>query len=182
MPIANLSSVLINGILSNAESDRICHTSVAMAEIQLKRENVQIPNGLKLHDYANLYFDARNPMMYKRKEEDICVLKIAPEILDLPDVVISDQNASSKYVRFYEPFSAFDELDYNLIYAYVWKDENSFVYYKKKSAKCAEVLVPNRIPANYIIAAAVKNDKDKQRLSDMGFNRKVYVQPDLFFQ
>ena len=44
-----------------------------MAEIQGRRDLVMVPNGRSLHEYANLYFDQRNPMMFKRRNEDICV-------------------------------------------------------------------------------------------------------------
>ena len=181
MPIANIQSVMVNGILSNNIAKSIVHRSVAMNVIQEKRESIIIPNGLKLHDYANLYFDARNPMMFKRKHEAIVVLKIDLRIIDLPDVIISDRNASSEYARFYEPIEAINNLDYSMIYARDWKDLDLFEYYKKKSMKCAEVLVPHKIDPCYIIAAAVKNDDDKIRLLESGFNKTVYVQPDLFF-
>lgn len=181
MPIENIPSVLKNGILSNNLAKRIDHKSVAMNIIQNKRDKVKIPNGLELHDYANLYFDARNPMMYKRKSEDIVVLKIDLSVLDLPDVIVSDQNASSEYARFYEPIDAIGHLPYGLIYAKDWTDSDIFQYYRKKSIKCSEVLVPNKIEPDYIIAAAVKNEKDKESITLLGFDRKIYIQPDIFF-
>jgi len=46
-----------------------------MEDVQEKREQKHVPGGLKLHQYANLYFHARNPMLYKRKTEinNLCV-------------------------------------------------------------------------------------------------------------
>ena len=38
-----------------------------------------------------------------------------------------------------------------------------------------------RVLTGYIIAAAVKTDDDKQRLSQYGFDRSIYIQSDLFF-
>lgn len=181
MPIENIPSVLMNGILSNNLAKSIYHKSVAMNVIQDKRSKVKIPNGLELHDYANLYFDARNPMLFKRKSEDIVVLKIDLSVLDLPDVIVSDQNASSEYARFYEPIEAINKLPYGLIYAKDWTDADVFQYFRKKSTKCSEVLVPNKIDPDYIIAAAVKNEKDMERLISLGFIKRIYIQPDLFF-
>ena len=59
------------------------------------------PGGLKLHQYANLYFHARNPMMYSRKEKaaELCVLCVSLEVLRLPGVVITDKNAAEKLGR-----------------------------------------------------------------------------------
>ena len=181
MPIKNLPSVLQHGILSYEQVANMPHDSVAMSEIQSRRNDVCVPNGMMLHEYANVYFDARNPMLYKRRQEDICVLKISPQILELSDVVVADRNASSDYVRFFEPQYALDRLDFDLIYAEFWNDDDYFEYLKKKSIKCAELLVPYTINPAYIIAAAVKDDNDRDRLIGMGFNKRIYVDKHLFF-
>ena len=182
MPISNLVSVLQYGILSNELAGRIPHESVAMSVIQDRRDQVLIPNGLMLHQYANLYIDARQPMLYKRKDEDVIVLKVDCRILDLPDVVVSDQNASSSYVRFYEPDEAMHKLDFDMVFARSWESDNQFEYWRKKSAKCAEVLVPGKIEPSFIIAAAVKSDEDKDRILSLGFDKRIYVSSDLFFR
>ena len=181
MPLSNIRSVLEYGILSNENAARLRHQSIAMQEVQSKRDLIQVPNGRMLHQYANLYFDARNPMMYVRKNEDICVLNVHPSVLDLENVVISDSNAASNYARFYEASKAFDYLDYDLIYATNWRDEDYFEYCRKKSTKCAEVLIPEFIPPDYITSAAVKNVSDKKRMREAGFTRTIYIVPDLFF-
>lgn len=181
MPIKNLPSVLKYGILSYDEVVNMPHDSVAMSEIQSRRNNIRVPNGKELHKYANVYFDARNPMLYKRKNEDICVLKISPKILELSDAVVADRNASSDYVRFFEPQYALDKLDFELIYAEYWRDDDYLEYMKKKSVKCAELLVPRAIDPMYIIAAAVRCNEDRDRLLKMGFNKKIYVDEHLFF-
>lgn len=66
MPIKNIPSVLQYGILSYEHATNMPHHSVAMSEIQSRRDDVCIPNGMRLHEYANVYFDARNPMLYKK--------------------------------------------------------------------------------------------------------------------
>src|SRR5882724_9485727 len=105
MPLKNIPSVLKHGILSNERADEVPHESLAMEEAQERRHPKQIPGGLKLHQYANLYFHARNPMLYKRKNEvnNLCVLRVSTEILQLPGIVLADCNASSPYVRFLAP-------------------------------------------------------------------------------
>lgn len=63
MPIGNVPSVLEHGILSYELAAKLAHHSVAMPEVQDLRDKKQVPGGLKLHQYANLYFHARNPML-----------------------------------------------------------------------------------------------------------------------
>jgi hypothetical protein len=77
-PITNVPSIMQHGILSHKLSGQIHHHSVAMPEIQERRKNKQIPGARTLHDYANLYFDAHNPMLSKlrARNDDICILRI----------------------------------------------------------------------------------------------------------
>jgi ssDNA thymidine ADP-ribosyltransferase, DarT len=67
--IDNLPSVLEHGILSHAEAKKITHLSVALQAVQDKRDAKRVPGGLPLHEYANVYFHARNPMMSLRRNE-----------------------------------------------------------------------------------------------------------------
>jgi len=100
--IANLPSKLKHGILSHALAERLAHDSVAMPEIQEIRGNKQIPGAQPLHEYANLYFDAHNPMLSKcrRRNNEICVLHIDSTVLDQEGVILTDRNAASGWVRF----------------------------------------------------------------------------------
>ena len=66
MPIDNINSVMTHGILSHERAAKLPHRSVALQPVQDRRDQKQVPGGLKLHQYANLYFHARNPMLYKR--------------------------------------------------------------------------------------------------------------------
>src|SRR5665213_1498991 len=101
MPLENIPSVLKVGILSHERASKLQHRSVAMQEVQEKRDLKHVPGGLKLHQYANLYFHARNPMLYKRKSEveSLCVLRVSIDVCNLPNVVLTDRNAPSSDTR-----------------------------------------------------------------------------------
>jgi len=183
MPINNIQSVLKYGVLSHEQAANLKHSDVSMADVQDRRDKVQIPGGLRLHQYANLYFDARNPMMYKRLEQvnKLCVISISRDVLDLPDVVISDQNAASNYVRFY-PANSLDKLNFDQIYSDDWRHDDRIAYWRHKSAKCAEVLVPNSIQVDFICKAYVVNKITKEKLLAKGFQKPVEILPRLFFR
>jgi len=184
MPIANIPSVMTHGILCHEEAEKLKHHSVAMQEIQDKRDNVQVPGGLKLHQYANLYFDARNPMMYKRqhKAAQICVLRVSRDVMRLDHVVVSDQNASSRWVRFLSPSDGIKRLNFDMIFAENWTHpENQILQWQHKSAKCAEVLVPHCVPLDYIQGAYVVSDKSMEALRQKGFGLDIVINPHLFF-
>ncbi len=181
--IDNIPSIMQYGLLSNKNASRVKHTSIAMQEIQNRRDMVVVPNGMPLHEYANVYFDPKNPMLYKRRgeNENICILKFDHSILDFEGAIVSDRNASSSYASFYPPDMGLLEIDFKLVFASDWRDDNQFVYFMKKSIKCAEVLIPYKIPYNYVIGAAVYSEETKRKLENTGFDRKIFVEPRFFF-
>lgn len=154
-PIANVPSILRLGILSHNRAKRMQHQSVAMIEIQDRRAKVTVPGGKMLHEYANLYICDRNPMMYKRlaQHRDICVLRINPAVIDLPDVVITGGNASGDYVRFAAAPNGLSIVDITATFAEYWTDSNQIVEWRKKAAKCSEVLVQDKVKPDYIMGA-----------------------------
>jgi hypothetical protein len=141
-PIANVPSILDQGILSHNRAQKVEHESVAMPEIQDLRAKVRVPGGRPLHDYVNLYIQARNPMMYKRKDyhEKLCILKISTDVLDLPGVVVSDGNASSNYIRFAGAPQGLEIVESELAFAEWWTHPDYFEMCRRRVARCAEVL------------------------------------------
>ncbi len=185
MPIANIGSVLCHGILSYEQAARLRTpgTSVAMAEVQERRDQKQVPGGLKLHRYANLYFHARNPMMSKRRNEaqNLCVLRVSKGVLAIAGTVLTDCNAASEWVRFLAP-AQWSELDFDDIFAADWRHPgNAPAYYRHKSRKCAEVLVPKAVPYQYLEGAYVVDESAAERLSEASFTLPISIDADLFF-
>jgi len=183
MPIMNIPSVLKHGILSYERASKLKHADVSMHEVQERRDRVQVPGGLRLHRYANVYFHARNPMMYKRRDRlnSLCVLQVSLEILEFENTIITDQNGSSDYVRFLTP-ADHELLDFDKIFAQDWRHpDDPIEYWRHKSIKCAEVLVPNCIEPRYILGAYVANSDAKILLEDQEFIMSVTINPDLFF-
>src|SRR5262245_22985930 len=120
MPMENIPSVMRHGVLSYERASALSHQSIAMVEAQEKRDARLVPQGRMLHQYANLYFHARNPMMYKRKEKagELCVLRVATTVLELEGVVLTDRNAAGgdNWVRFLHPRD-WRVLDFERIFA-----------------------------------------------------------------
>jgi ssDNA thymidine ADP-ribosyltransferase, DarT len=147
MPIVNVASVMQHGILSHRRAQAVAHDSVADPAIQARRAAVRVPGGRPLHEYANLYFDARNPMMYRRKErhEELAVLSISTVVLDLTGVVVTDRNASvdEDFVRFEPAPDGLAIVDEALTFAHYWTHEDYYEQIRRKQAKQAEVLVPD---------------------------------------
>ena len=187
-PIKNMGSIYTLGILSHKKAENISHQSVAMDEIQERRKKVVIPGGRPLHQYVNLYFHARNPMMFKRKgfHKELCIVKVNKDVLNLPQVVISDGNASSGYVRFYPAPDGLRVIDKDLVFARVWHHDDLIEKFRHASMKCAEVLVPDKVPKEFILGAYVSCEDSKVNLYDIMKEIKsdflISVNADLFFQ
>jgi hypothetical protein len=182
-PISNLGSIMEHGILSNERSKKLHHKSVAMQEIQARRASKVVPGGRPLHEYANLYICARNPMMYLRRSQhdELTVLRISTDVLDLKGVVVSDSNSSSDYVRFAAAPKGLDIVRKDMTFADDWRDPDQIQMWKKKAAKCAEVLVPDQVDIRYIIGAYVCSERVKTQLEAARSGLTVTVNPYLFF-
>lgn len=188
MPLANVPSVLARGILCHDLADQVAHESVAMQEIQDVRHTKSVPGGLRLHQYANLYFCARNPMMFKRKNEhgSLCVLRVSIDVMAGRGVVLSDQNAASKYARFHPYPDGLRIIDFDYVYADSWQDDDEVTAWRKKSRKCAETLIPNQVEPRFLTGFYVSNDQTKQKLEGILSTQQcrlpVIANPRLFFR
>lgn len=183
-PIENIPSILQHGILCHRLAKKVIHRSVAMPEVQQRRASKRIPQGGALHDYANLYFHARNPMMFVRRNEhqSLCVLCIDPAVLDLPDVIIADGNAASDYTAFYSSPNGLEQLDASLVFARYWSGSDTVDGWHRKRIRCAEVLVPDKVEVQYIVGGYVSCSEAQWDVIAAGFNLSVRVDAGLFFQ
>jgi hypothetical protein len=185
--MANVPSMLEHGILCHRLAARTArgHISVADEEVQARRARKRIWLGRSyrlLHDYANLYVNARNAMLFlllQAGQGDLTVLAIDPKVLDLRGVVIADRNAASLAPRFLPSAEGVDALDEAVVTAERWTDSQ-----EAKQRRMAEVLVPSRVPPPFIHAAYVPDDDAAQRLRGHlgGGSLPVRVNPWLFFR
>ena len=183
MPIANILSVMRRGLLCNEAAAQIEHQSAAMQEVQDRRDKKRVPGGLRLHQYANLYFHARNPMLYKRKDDvtSLCVLRVSTDVMYLQGVVITDQNAASDWVRFLHP-RQHQLLDFDAVFASDWRHPNDPIAYRRhRSKKCAEVLVPHSVDPKFLMGVYVVDDNVANQLNRI-CPLPITVDASMFFQ
>ena len=183
-PIQNVTSIMRYGILCNKRAGRLTHASVSMQEIQDKRACKSIPGGKPLHDYVNLYLSARNPMMRKLADQhqELCVLRVSTDVLDMLEAIVTDGNAASGYTAFLPSPAGLEIVNKELVFAEYWTDPDEFVQWRKKRIKCAEVLVPDKIEAKFIMGAYVSNEEARRKLIETGFRPPITIDAHLFFQ
>ena len=105
--VKNLPSILDKGILAHAKIEElgVPSTPIYNQEIVNNRKEKFTPNRKSLWDYADLYFQPRNPMMYRivheKEKEDLVVVGVRKRVLQEQDVVITDGNAANDPTLFY---------------------------------------------------------------------------------
>src|SRR5664280_808551 len=121
-PLDNLRSIMTHGVLSHRLAQSVRHTSIALPEVQERRNAKRVPNGLPIHDYVNLYFDARNPMMYSRLNRlgELVIVRVDPAVMSQPGAIITDGNAASESTLFLPSPAGLVQLDESLVYAHSW--------------------------------------------------------------
>lgn len=184
-PIANMGSIDRLGILSHEKAARIEHTTVAMAEIQDLRARKKVPGGRPLHEYVNLYFHARNPMLYKRQDQrdELCVIRVSADVLDLPGVIVTDSNAAAQdqYVRFAAASGGLGIVDRNETFAEWWNSPSYFEKCRLRSRKCAEVLVPDQVGRQFLSGVYVAGRLGQEAYNALGLHLPATIDAHLFF-
>ncbi|HSB72354.1 MAG TPA: DUF4433 domain-containing protein [Candidatus Methylomirabilis sp.] len=182
--IENVSSILSHGILSHRRAARLPHRSVAKQEVQDLRAPKVVPGGRPLHEYANLYINARNPMMFKRKElhRELCVLQVSPAVLDLDGVIVTDMNAARGIARFRPVDAGLASVDREMVFAEDWRHPGDFLAYERhQGIMCAEVLVPDRVDPELIAGAYVSCAEARASLASFAPGLPIQVNPRMFF-
>lgn len=185
--VENLSSIMKSGILCHHKAEAVGHVSIASEEVLSSREGKTIPNGKPLFHYVNLYFNPRNPMMYKvtdagRKFDDICVLEVEPRVMSLKGVIITDSNAASPYVRFYSYPQGVQTLNKDEIFAEKWTHDNPWDTARHRVRMCAEILVPEVVPTEYMMRVLVPNADVRHHVEGLVTTMPINIMQNIFFR
>ena len=180
-PIGNLASIMRRGLLSHhgVQSAGLAHRDISDQEVQRIRSAKEVGSGKTLHEYVNLYFNSRNPMLYVRQgvQDDIAILCVNRTYIGRWGVWYSDGNAASSGTSFYYSPRRLHNLNWACIRAEYWND-----YEDGTRIRCAEVLVPERIPPNDIQQIVVRTNEASQRVRQVTpGNYPVIVSPGWFF-
>ena len=185
--VDNVPSIVGKGLLSHTEIERrgVEFTPIYDESIVSRRKDKSTPEGKSLWDYANLYFQPRNPMMYRviheKKKESLAVVAIRRAVMKTSGVIITDGNAANAPTQFSDLAGGMKVLSAN------WKTIQNDWWSKDDGSKrriMAECLVPEQVRPEYIEAVYVPDPETKQRLDRKLDNKKVSVipEPHMFFQ
>jgi ssDNA thymidine ADP-ribosyltransferase, DarT len=181
--LENAPSIMERGILSYSRAQPLRPVSFALDTAQFRRARKLVAMGRTVHDYANVYFDAHNPTLSRCRDLNgqLAVLRVSPEILDIPATFIATKNAAASGVDFIRASRGLAKLDYERVYAEFWLHGDLETQAEWSRAKCAEVLVPDRIPPEYITGAYVCSVEAAARLALLAPGLPATVHRRLFF-
>jgi hypothetical protein len=184
--IDNVASIIERGLLSHAEIDRqqVPFTPIYDESIVSWRKQKCTPEGRSLWEYANLYFQPRNPMMYRvvheKNKDMLAVVAVRPAIMDIEGVFMTDGNAANSPTEFFDVAQGMKVLSAN------WRTIQNDWWSREDGSKrriMAECLVPRHVGPEYIEAVYVPNLEAKKKLDHELRNARVNVipEPKMFF-
>lgn len=184
--VDNLPSILRLGILSHERVERegISYTRIYDKEIVAARKDRLTPDGKSLWSFANLYFNARNPMLYRviheRSLDDIAVVCVRPTMLQREDILITTGNARaslSSILPHSKGMEVLPEIKRQVGIVW-WKQEDG-----SKRKIMAECLVPDLVPPDYIEEIYVASHKVREKVKARLPSRiPIIPEPNMFFQ
>lgn len=185
--IDNLPSILERGILSHEriEEEGLRPAHIYNTDIVNRRRDKNTPDRKSLWSYANLYFQPRNPMMYRVVHEkgakDLAVISVTKKILQAPGVFISDGNAANDPTQFYFPSDGLKMLgqQWKIIQNEWWNNLDG-----SKRKIMTECLVPNSISPEFVNSIYVVDEETRERISGIVGYRSISIipEPKMFFQ
>ena len=173
----HLPSIVDVGILSHDRAGPRRQVDISNPGVQDRRRLVRVPGGRRLHEYACLYVDARNAMLFSMHERpDLAIIAVDTRVLDIPGVVVSDRNAGAYAALFQDAAAGIEALDAAVVRARYWSDET-------RQRRQAEVLVPDVVPPGFLLHIYVPtaHAAGNVRLVIPDTTLDVHVNADLFF-
>ena len=173
----NLTSILERGIYSHQKikDENIKATKIYDEEVISVRENKIVNSDSCLSQYANLYFQPRNPMLfrvlseagdgsYHKGVESIVLLEINRDIFEVENSYIATLNAATSEAQFYSNIDfakGLFQIDNIILDNEAWWNDLA----GGKQKIMAEFLVKDNIPPNYITAIYTASNSLQNDLS-----------------
>lgn len=184
--VDNIPSILKRGILSHklVEEQHVQFTPIYDAQIVSNRRQRLTPDGKSLWDFANLYFQPRNPMLYRviseKDKKSVVIVGVNPQVLNLPGAFVAAGNAAS-YLSDILPvkdgLEAVTQL-WDVINSDWWKEEDG-----SKRKIMAECLVPAVIPPEFIHSIYVTSRSVADKIAVPPPSKVLIIpEPHMFFQ
>ena len=183
---------------NHTPDDGLRYTTIHNADIQQQRRIIRIPCGPQgvIHDYVAFYFGPRSPMLfqlhtgrtdYRGGQEPLIYLVSTAQSVwrSGAGFAYSDGHGIAKFTSWFDDLSDLGKLDWEAIYARIWKDTVADM--DRQRRKQAEFLVRERCDWKLIQEIGVLNSRAKTKVEsilsswDSSLSRPVLVRPDWYY-
>ncbi|MBI4194842.1 MAG: DUF4433 domain-containing protein [Betaproteobacteria bacterium] len=118
----------------------------------------------------------------RARNDEICVLQIDAAALDLQGVIVTDRNAASGWAGFWPMPDGLRIISRERLFARYWTHrDDPYDEMSHKSGKCAEVLVPGRLEARFVIGAYAANQTALLAFQQLNTGLSARIRGDIFF-
>lgn len=163
--VDNMPSILEHGLLSHSDAHArgLVMEDLSDPDVQDRRADRRLDDR-PLHDYVCLYFNPRNPMLFKRRvrQDDLVILCLDPQLLEQSSTFFTDGNAAGDATKSFNHPRDLAKLDWDCIHGEYWKDSED-----GKRKRCAEILVPDAIPFDEVRRVFVRTDSTQMWLGEL---------------
>jgi hypothetical protein len=174
----NINNIIKHGILNHddARSYKVNLVDISDPEAQRWRERPEPCYKRRIHDYAPLYINPRNPMLSARRhlQDDLCLLEVSLTVLARNEYLITDGNAASRDTQFYSSINDFKSLPWDVLDVKYWADLPD-----GKRKRCAEVLIYPKISQEFIGSIHCYSNNTVNSICNCG--RDILLNRELFF-
>lgn len=177
--VDNLRTIAQYGLLSHTNVDvgGISRCDISDHGVQRKRARREPIHNRRIHDYVPMYLNPRNPMLYRLRCLADHLVMLAIDISDFFPVpaLFTDGNAACSATCFGSGLDTAIPSD-EILRSECWNG-----YYEGTRRRCAEFLVPDRIPVSLISSVYARNGRAKA-IADALLPIPCAIEPDLYFR
>ncbi len=148
--IENLVGILSRGILSHGNDYQ--NVDISDGEVNARRARSEPIYKRRLHEYATLYVNPRNAMLYRVQRtygDDVIILAIDKTAIVNSEFVFSNMNAASDHASFINDLQKLCRVDWSPTFRKSWAEGGS-VDSRAKSIMMAECLINSSVPPEHI--------------------------------
>lgn len=178
--INNLEGILANGLLSHNNNHK--KVDISNRAVNQRRNKPEPIFGKNMHDYVPFYFNPRNAMMYKNKNEHIIVLGFNKDIIKTPGAIFTDGNAARNDTYFSDEVDFLKELNWDQVFSERWCSYGE-VNESLKSKMMSELLIYKEVTIDKLEVIFCESETIKNFIVE-NFpveNIQVVVSPQMFF-
>ena len=186
----NLKNILLCGLQNHYNTYR--QVDISNQEVNARREKIEHIYGHKIHDYVPFYFNPRNAMLYKNRN-NAHVIILGFDVRVIKDhrngFLISNRNASADEAKFSKNLPDLQDpnfINFDDVFSSRWCN-NGIANNDIKQKMMAEILINDVVYSRYIRSIYVKDQIRKKAIEGQlagdlkMYNINVIVDPAKFF-